>query len=628
MRMNDLKAPRQKALAVSLSLLAGVGLALYAPFAPLTLAQAIVHGLIGLCLTFWAGKAFLAHVDRRRLRYGALASLPLAICATAGAELQVYGTFRLALGPMLLHFFTALGLSVFFGSLFLWLLACGGRWLQRLQTGPLEAWLSRLFKTTEPDGAHALPRAPKMFFFSFFSLFALWLLVFLAYYPGVANYDILSHLTQALSGQYSTLHPVLYTLFIKGCLSLSAAFGGGLTLAIAFVSLFQLLLMAYAIAHALSTLRAMGTPALVCMIALGFFGLHPAFSVLTLSTTKDIPFAAFSLLFLASLLPFFSQPARSMGSWRAVGRLCLFGALMGMNRYNGPLAMGLFALAALAFMRCPKEALPFPYFKIRTAALWLGIAVLSLCLNSGLNALVKAAPSFVTLRDIASLPSQQMVRAAQTLPENDADLQDIAQWYSGRSMLEKYRPRLADYTKRYIDVDHDDGWRGFARTWFRIGLKHPKAYIEAFLELNRGLWFLHDRSHAHIYPEGAYLTGYLSTNQPDCASTGDPIMYSSKLPGLQAFLDEVNANNAYENIPLLRMLFSTSFHCWLNLWIFIAACYRKDRALMNTQYFILSTILILFFSPCILARYLFPVLLSSGFAAPALTRKRIMGGLS
>ena len=616
--MKDLEKTRTIktwAATIGLAVLSAVGLALYSPYTPLAGVGLWVRGLLGLGAGFGLARAALPRVTRRRRRYALVGGLLGAASCVAGAELQVYGAFRMSTSAVFCGIICWLGLAALLTLALLACLSFGGCWLRRAQKSRVEKALAQgsLFRQSETLSGS------RFFGFSLGIILLCWAPVWLAYAPGLANYDILSHLDQCVANQYSTLHPVCYTLFVKGCLLLGTWLGGGMTLALAFICWTQMLLLAGAMAYALHHLRKMQAPAWVCLLILAFFALFPVFPLMAISTTKDVPFAAFALLLMVQLLRLAREPLGFTQAPR-FWRVCIgTGVFMGILRYNGLLSLGLWAVGAALFTRCKKNK-AIKNFRLRALALAALVIGLALGVNQCLNTLTQAAPSFVTARDMASLPSQQMVRAMLSMEEGSEPFEDIAQWYSGRTMLQRYRPRLADYTKRYIDVDHDNGWRGFAQTWLSTGLRHPQAYLEAFLELNRGLWFVHDRSHGNIYPEGLPLFGYLLNNQVDLSAYGEAILFNSKLPGLQAFLNRLTTENAYEAIPGLRLLFSVGFQCWLSALLFWAACYRRHRALAWGMGWMLCLVLVLFAAPAVLVRYTLPVFMGNGVGLAMLAR--------
>ena len=593
-------------VAISYACLSAAGLGLYSPFVPLSPQGVLWRGLLGFILGLMLGLLpEFAHFPQssRRFCYAFFPALGLAASCALGAELQVHGTLRTSFPALLINLFCFVGFTSLFTGAFLAILSFGGRWLRRWQTSRLEERLSVHLPFAQNHNTHLF------FVFSFLALFLCWLPVWLAYFPGLANYDILSHMAQCVSGQYSTLHPMCYTLLLKLCLFLGNLWGGGTTLAIALLCIGQMVFMAGSIAYALSVVRKMGASLLSCLMGLSFFALFPVFPLLSISTTKDIPYAAFALLFGTHLARLCHKPSAFLRSPRACTPLVLSGIGMGILRYNGIISLLLWSLLFLCFARFPKQECRAP--KLRIFCLLLLTAALTTGVNQGINSLTNAAPSFVTARDAASLPAQQMVRATLSMETDSDAFSDVMHWFSGGAVQEKHRPRLADYTKRYIDVGHSNGWRGFAETWLRVGLQYPKAYLESFLELNRGLWFVHDLSHANIYPEELPLFGYLLNNQADCGEYGEPVRFDSKLPRLQAFLNRLTTENTYLKIPGLRMIFSIGAQCWLCVLLFFAACYRRDRSLVCLMGWALCQLLILCAAPAVLVRYTLPIFLSN-----------------
>ncbi|MDD3411728.1 MAG: DUF6020 family protein [Eubacteriales bacterium] len=577
--------------------LAMAGLALYSPFAAeLTWGSALARALGGGAL---AGVAlWRARPQKRAIRYAFGTGAAFALSCVLGMELQNHGVIRPDASALALNLLCFVGLGCLWGLLGLWLLTRGGAAIRRLSR-----WEER--RALEPAG---FPK--KLFFTAWLGVFLCWLPVWLAFFPVLGNYDIASHVQQCVSGAYSTLHPLLYTLLIKAFMELG---GENHTLAMALLAAFQLLLMSGSFACAAARARQLGARLFAVLGVLAFCALFPVFPILSLSVTKDAPYACFALLTMTELARLFALPADEKK--RAVAPFLLCAALTGLLRYNGVVALGLMTLGALALWRGAawKERLGFAALSIAAAAL---VAVGT----AGLNGATRAESSFVTRRDLASLPSQQLIRSALETEDYDEYLR-IMQWYGGETALTRYRPRLADYTKLYIKVDHDDGWRGYYRTWLQVGLRHPKAYLEAFLELNRGLWFVDDLSHTEIYVTGLEHFGYLTNNEVDCAQEGYLISYDSKLPGLKALLNRLTADNGYLAIPGVRWLFSVGFQCWLALALGVIGLYRRDRVLSRAMSWSVAQLIVLLAAPAVLVRYELPIFCGNALGLMLATRR-------
>lgn len=628
-----------------LTAFSALGLAFYAPIPPnqpiisavdlLTTAptSALIRTLLGGVLAWQLSRFTLPQLTVRQLRYAGTLALLFAACCCIGSSLQCHGKLPTEIIEWMLLIPEWQGLFSFFLVFLLAAIHFAGRILAKWRATPTQNFSSDIkpshFKKSIPIhilrlNFHSTSRRSCLLRFLFLhaGIFICWLPVWLAYYPGLANYDILSHMMQCASGQYSTLHPVLYTLLLQCCLQLSSLFHGDTTLAIALLCLGQMLLLSGAMAWSLSTLLRHGASLLPCLLIGLFFALFPVFPLLAVSTTKDVPYAALALIVMILLFEFSHDPSRFFRTPAKIFTFLLSSTFMCMLRYNGIVSLSLLIPVLLFLLRwkpasssnkhrVPKGRRSSPPLRLRMVFLLLSSMLLAWLGTQWLNQLTNAAPSFVTARDVASVPSQQMVRAVLEMEHNSPEYQDVVQWYSGASMIHRYRPCLADYTKRYINVDHSDGWRGFARTWLKTGLNHSRAYIEAFLEQTRGLWFIHDLSHAQIYPKNTPLFGYLLNNQVDCSEYISPIRFSSKLPGLQDFLNRLTTENTYQKLPGIRLLFSIGAQCWLSILLFAAALYRRQKATALAMAWLLCQILVLAFAPAVLVRYVLPIFLGN-----------------
>ncbi len=131
----------------------------------------------------------------------------------------------------------------------------------------------------------------------FYSLliFLCWLPIFLAYYPSVFAYDAEGQLYQVIAGDYSTHHPLLHTIFLGAFFRLGGALGS-YSAGMAVHSGVQMALMAGTFGWALCFLYKRRTAGGARILIFLFYAFFPANSVLALSTTKDVLFAALVLL--------------------------------------------------------------------------------------------------------------------------------------------------------------------------------------------------------------------------------------------------------------------------------------------------------------------------------------------
>lgn len=553
----------------------------YRPFGEKNTMLAGMAAALALAGGFAAAFAAIPRMTRRSFAFALPVSALLGLCCGFGAQLQTYDSLAFTFSQAMACTGTFIGLTTLGTCLGSLLLTEGSKALGRAQqTG--------LFQKLERSRALSAPHILRT---AWLVIFLCWVPVWAAFFPGLANYDIESHLMQCQANAYTTLHPLLYTLLVKVCM-----LAGNGTAMVAVLAGLQMLLLSFAAAHALGTARKLGARAWLCLTGLLFCALLPTFPLLAISTTKDVPYSSFAVLTFSYLLRLTHERAAFFRRPINVGGLLLCALLMGLLRYNGVVSLAILGVALVIFLRgC----------RVRAGALIAAILALTLAGTQALNAAFDVKKSFVPERDMASLPSQQLVRAAlETTDETEKER--VLSYYDERA-LQRYVPQLADYTKTYLDVSQGRGWRDYLLFWAQTGLRHPRAYIEAFLQLNRGLWFPDDRSYANIYPADIPLFGYLTNNQ----NTYDwyPIQTYHWLPRMKAWYNRVTTENTFLKLPLVSGLFSTAWHCWAALLLFLLACYRRDRSGALAALWPLSAVVVLTAAPAVLARYLLPVFL-------------------
>ncbi len=575
------------------ALVIGAGCALYAPFAPLRLsALTAVSFLLTGCAGFLLTGGLAGRLHRRLVRFALPLSFCLALSFVLGEQLQVYGT--LALRPE-----NALTLAGFWALWFF--LLC-----HLFVTVP--AWL----KPARPQKRlHSTPLLWSVCL-SFCVLAASWLF---AFYPIMTNYDIHAHLLQLVTGQYETHHSLLYTLLIQGLLRLSSALGFANAWAFLVLGLIQMAVMALSIGYGLISLNAAGADRRAVIAAAVYYCLFPLFGYFAFSTTKDTLFACFILL---TAIELYRLSCESGGVWSRV-RMALFATLACLMRYNGAATLILLfcAVVVLALYRLARH--------IRLSAMMKRMLILlpvMLALATGAGALLSLATGAVTPetvnRDKLSLPLQQMARVLLTA-QDEADIARIEGLFGVEDIRERYRPDISDPVKAAF-LYPDENVVNALRAWLKIGVKYPKAYLEAFLELTRGAWFTDDLSHTKIDFWLSY-TGYLETTQK-YQETAIPIAYHTAWPALRAFWERTFMDNRYLNVPMLRYLFALGVQTWTIVIALCYAAYHRRRHAMRLLLFALCVLLPLFLLPCMISRYFLPLFLLNPLCLLAITTRK------
>lgn len=441
----------------------------------------------------------------------------------------------------------------------------------------------------------------------FYSLliFLCWLPIFLAYYPSVFAYDAEGQLYQVIAKDYSTHHPLLHTLFLGAFFRLGSAVGSYQT-GMAVHSVVQMLLMAIAFGRALFWLYEKGTPRWVRILLLLFYGLFPANSILALSTTKDVLFAALVLLFT---LKGYGKNPTGLTKIGETAVYVLLAALMLLFRNNAVYAFAV--------------SVPIVYIGLRKQKKYLYTALLVLVVFGisafGLKSATHAKSG--SPREMLSVPLQQMARVRVEAEEriNPVMRQELDKYIPEEWVFAAYDPHLADPVKNRAVV-HDDP-AGLVKTWVRLGLQYPTIYVDAFLDNSLGLWYLWDTSHAQVYGIGTESGfGWLSTDNRTMPA-GCEIVEKSFLPGLRAFMERIVSDNVYQKLPLIRLLFAPALYWWL-LWLYLmTALYHKRGREALPAVFLIAYYLTLLLSPTVIVRYMYPLMVTVPVIFPYILTK-------
>lgn len=459
------------------------------------------------------------------------------------------------------------------------------------------------------EGLRQRPLWQTWLFFSAVILLC-WIPVFLAYYPSVFAYDAEGQLYQVLAHDYSTHHPLLHTIFLGVFFQLGRNMLGSCSAGMAVHSIVQMSLMACAFGYALAFLHRKGTPAYLQVLLCLFYAFFPTNSILALSTTKDVLFSALVLLHTLCLYQM-TEPACTPS---AKTRVCylLWTVLLLLFRNNAMYAM-LLSVPAIGFLLCRRPgSLPAGIKKPGCRHRYLVLTVLALLLAGAGNTALKSALQAHngSPREMLSIPLQQMARTRVTSEQSlSSDMrQTLDQYLPEEWVLAAYDPYLADPVKNRAII-HDDP-AGLIKTWCRLGLEHPQTYLDAFLDNSVGYWFLEDRTHAQIYGLGTESGfGYLSTDNRTMPA-GFEVEERSYLPALRAAVERVVSDNAYQKIPVLRILFAPAFYWWLLCLYMAAVIYTRQYRLLIPAVFLVSYYLTLLFSPTVLIRYMYPLVVT------------------
>lgn len=548
-------------------------------------------GALLVTLTAYVTQPWLAGVDRRVSPSLFHFALLLAFSTALGGLLTVTGALWPGTDALIPFLVGVAGLAVFF------------TWVVAICYHGLSSHRSRL---GQPTGAVQ----KQVFRFGFAALMLCWLPIYLAYYPGIYAYDVTSQAQQCATGLYDTRNPLWHTLFLKLCFLLGEAVGSP-TFGVGMGTLAQMALAAAGLAYAVSLVYTLGVPSGWCWGVLGYFALFPVFPILSISFIKD---ALFGVTFLISLLHLYRMLLAPPGSAPMPWERFLFGLFVTLSlviRYNAILAYGFgFAGCLLACRRFRNRRF------IGTVVLSVAVALLV----TGALGVLLAAQSRTGKFELFSLPAQQL-RRAQQVATNPEDSEAIASCFLSSVPAEKgYVPTFGDIARFSLNTTVYD-WNDPAvdipvnpehilKVWLQMAARYPFAYAEAFLQTNRGSWYLLDTSHAEVYGKPGNGVGYLVTAIND-TSRWYAVHRQSLFPRLASALSVLLCDNAYQRIPVLSLWMGTGFQAWLFFLCMLVFALRKQRLLWCVCLLPLGLWASIMLGPCTLVRYLYPLYLAN-----------------
>ena len=420
---------------------------------------------------------------------------------------------------------------------------------------------------------------------------AAWFPVFLAYYPGLFNYDVIRQVPQAM-GNYDLHHPLAHTLYLQffyyiiGEKIFGSHNAGIAAAAVVQMGVFSAML---AYIHLFCKRMRMGKWIRCALIAASC--LLPVFSMLVIAMTKDVFFAGFTGVLFAALGYWYRLREYCTGrSFAAVYILSVIGTLLFRNNGIYPLVILALALAIQTFLR--RDTLKLLLYTS------LGIA-LGLMISTGLRVGLQARKG--SFNEALSLPYQQIACAYAEHKDSmsEEETECITRIIPN---VQKYNASLSDPVKKKAKAQKY--FPEFTRLYLKLLARYPVSYVKAFCSLDAGYLGLTDTTFGRIYGtanrQGVFLT--------DCKE-GFDIHPVSFLPALEDLCEKLYSDNKYENVIGLRLLCTPSLYFWLMCHFMLLACQKRQRELIPMKAFMIVFLLTVLAGPCALVRYALPYIL-------------------
>ncbi len=438
--------------------------------------------------------------------------------------------------------------------------------------------------------------AGRVFLLAWFVVFLAYIPCFLAFFPGLYCYDMIWQWGMFASHNYNTHHPLIHTLISSGLIEFGKNIFGSYNAGLAVHSLFQLLVLSGSIAFAGSFLGRLRIGRRLWLAVMLFYILFPFFPVLGVSTTKDVLFGCLFLDVFTCLCDMVSS-RRVYRGWRLAGFLAV-SALMGMFRNNAVYGLAFSVFAMLLVWLFAGRRSREGKFLLQLTALLFAAVILT---EGGFSALeVGLHAGKGSVAEMMSIPCQQLARIyVNHSDEIGAEEREELFRYIPEDALKQYRYWLSDPVKDHFNADYFNGNRtGFLRLWLRMGKRFPGDFILAPLYNTLGAWYL-----------GGDSSCYMEYEMSRPFDEAHRVESRSLLPPLKKVYSWFNDVNFQKYLPVVSLIFYTSFYAWMVLAAAVLIAVRRRWIYLVLPLFCAGYILTLLLGPCMTVRYMFGVIL-------------------
>ncbi len=427
------------------------------------------------------------------------------------------------------------------------------------------------------------------------------ILLLLAFWPGHFGYDVGGELLG--EGVYSDHHPLIHVLWLHGIVKIGNLLNFSPNWTVALMSISQIVLCAVIYAYISEFFSRITSRKCGIFVAL-LFALLPASSFAMIAVTKDtVHVAMFCLVVtLAYRLFCLKSPAK-----RDIVAFVAIAGLFGITRNNSIYILALFGI--FSFFLLKRHALR----KTMTICAFSSLVV-AVILNAGLAAY--AHPYKLQASAAFSLPLQLVAGTVDAHPELIPEInsgEKILGFFEYSSDFNTY-----DFFNKGSDVTKNNSYAKqiegreleFLVLTARTGLRHPADYLRVFGDQTLSSWYPFSYDYAYYYYKfGGQLNFNESTTQQTAMLSN--VQDSSKIPFLRDFLSYEFRELHYRDNPILLFLCAPASYVLALLVLALYLAYRKDKILFLATSFALSCyFVILIAAPCILVRYMLPIMLA------------------
>ena len=419
--------------------------------------------------------------------------------------------------------------------------------------------------------------------------FTSFLPAFLGGYPGLFAADAPNQIGWTFSGWLTAHHPLLHTGILCGIFSMTRALGWSDNTAAAICNVLQMIILAGIFAWISCFLKKKQAPRWLWIGTILFFCLFPFHGMMAIYTTKDTVFSGVLVLCLLQVIQMCTDPEEYFKGWRHTILAGISFSLLLLLRNNGFHTM----LACIPFL-----LIYLWKYRKKLLVLALGLVLVYGIYNGPFLNVIGAEPG--NAREMYNIVIQTLSRTYVAGGDIRPEEMDVIRPVMDEETMALYTPNLSDSVKNQFHTDaFNEEKAEFLKTWFRVGWRNKKIYIDAFLNTTLGFW----------YPdvEDEYLEFVCFDIQKD-----DPnyphVQMEPKSERLNRYYTAIGTDASFRQIPIVRELLSMGLYFWLLVLASLYLIYQKEYAKLLwilPLWMYLGTCLL---GPAALLRYGYPLM--------------------
>ena len=424
----------------------------------------------------------------------------------------------------------------------------------------------KLFGIIRLPGSAGDAKVPaRDFFINYLSMIALSIPVILAEFPGFFVYDAQDELNEVLTRSFTTHHPLLHVLLLGGIIALFHKIFGSWNVGIFAYIFLQMLVITAVFAYVVTYLQKRGIGRKSRVLWVLYYGVFPTIVMYTLCSCKDGLFSALLLLLTTFLVQLVNDPDSFLSDNKKLICFVLTAVFMPMFRHNGFYAYLVFVPFALV------------YFRKRLKPVFVGMLIAPVVLYLALSGLLSVAcrTKGTHHQEMLTVPIMQLARVyaydGASLSEQEKELIEA---YIPKSNLDKYTPRDSDMVKVDFNNElYEQNSSDFWKIWKAQLVKHPMAYVNAWLLTSYGYWYppaiinvyKGNTVYSFTYEDSSYF-GY---------EVEPPGERKSLIPAIDDLYRYLSIGTFQQDYPVLHLFFGPGLYVFIYMFVFAYRLYKK-----------------------------------------------------